>query len=525
MKTATRLSNLEVLGYVLQGHLQQHLSPTVPLQVQCLRKEETLIVVTQHPVQLTPDPQRTFQLLEQVILEQEISDSKRVLLYLRVTGQKQPYAFHTFTLPEEAIPPIESMPETDFPVVEEIENPPEEFVSSSFEPESVEIAAEKRRFPLPLVFAGAGIGLVMFLGSLYALSRPCVVGTCTAIPKAQKLSSESEATFQRPQSGKEILDAQEKLNNAIALLEDIPYWSNHYNDAQSLLATYRLKADKVETVVVALQKAAKAGYAAQNPPHSAEEWLKVQQLWREAIAPLERVPRDSKLYKLAQQKTKSYKANLAAVNQRTANERRAKASLAAAKQAAQIAEVRQGVAQSLESWQVVYSTWQIASNRVKEIPEGTTSYTEAQQLLALYQPKMAIALGRKTEEQSAQDSIKRSLRLAQLARNSQASNQWTAAVINWRGALTYIRQVPNTSFYYTKTPQLVNFYTAALSQAQAQLRVATVVQQALQDLKQTCVGSPQVCTYAVANNIIKVRLTPAYMQKIKQTAQKAKAKK
>jgi hypothetical protein len=159
-------------------------------------------------------------------------------------------------------------------------------------------------------------------------------------------------------------------------------------------------------------------------------------------------------------------------------ERQAQGYINAAKEAALIAEARQGVAQSLPHWQLVYATWQTALNRLKQIPQGTTAYEEAQQLSAFYLPKMASARDRKTQEQFAANAYNQGLRLAQLAKNSQANNQWSVALTHWRNALSYINQVPRDTFYYGKAQSLVAPYTAALKQAQGQLQLAVKLQQA-----------------------------------------------
>ena len=78
---------------------------------------------------------------------------------------------------------------------------------------------------LPLLVAGAGLSLVVFSSSLYILTRPCVIGQCKAIPEAQELSQRSAITLQKPQSGKEILEAQQQLKEAIQILESIPLCS------------------------------------------------------------------------------------------------------------------------------------------------------------------------------------------------------------------------------------------------------------------------------------------------------------
>jgi hypothetical protein len=148
--------------------------------------------------------------------------------------------------------------------------------------------------------------------------------------------------------------AQEQLMEAIRMLQSIPFWSGSYGKAQEQLKVYQAQAKRVEEMVTALQTAARAAHKSENPPHPTARWVEIQGLWREAIARLEELPTNSDLQPLAQQKIKEYKQNLAAANQRLVKERNSQQRLQEAKDAALIAEARQGVAQSLENWQLVY---------------------------------------------------------------------------------------------------------------------------------------------------------------------------
>jgi hypothetical protein len=330
--------------------------------------------------------------------------------------------------------------------------------------------------------------------------------------------------LQNPQSGKEVLEAQEQLLEAIRILEAIPLWSSYHPQAEERLKVYQAQAERVDEMVTALQTAAKAASKSENPPHPVARWAEIQGLWREAIARLEVLPTTSNLQPLAQQKIRVYKVNLAEANQRLAKEREAQVRLQEAKDAALIAQARQGVAQSLEHWQLVYATWEIAMKRLKAIPQGTTAYDEAKQLSALYLPKMASARDKKSQEQFAANAYNQGLRLAQWAKNAQMDNQWTVALGHWRNALSYLNQIPKNSFYYTKAQSLVSSYSKAFKQAQERLQFAVKVQQIRGDLQRTCTGKMQVCNFAIINNTIKIRLTPAYTKMVKQVALAAKSR-
>lgn len=556
MQAATRPNSLENLENLLQARLRSQLSSVVPVKVRCLLKDGALVILVQHSVNLVLNPQETFDILTQLILAQEQLVSPQVKLYLRIAGQKPPYAFHSFAVePDSASATttahFEGVPEasdlSDSPRLEsgdshEIDDElmpsgeartdsadlphPWDGPMAETESEDEEVAEEiseletipSKRNLIPLMVTGASFGIFVFVLSLFVLSRPCVLGRCRAIPQAQQLSEKSLQTLRNPQSGKEVLEAQEQLKFAIRTLESVPFWSSRHDEAQALAKDYQVKSERVDDMVKALKTAARAAYASQDPPHTMTKWSEIQSLWREAIAQLEILPTDSNLQPLAKQKIRDYQTKLTQTNQRLLQERQAQTQIQQAKEAALIAETLQGLAQSLPHWQRVYVTWQVAMNRLKQIPQGTTAYEEAKQLAALYIPKMNKARDRKTQEQIAAQAYDRGVRLAQQAQSSQSANQWSTAVSNWRNAMTYLKQVSSDSFYYPKAQSLTRAYQGAFKQAQGQLQLAMKMQQARSDLNQTCYGKTKVCIYSINNNVIKVRLTPTYLQLVRQAA-------
>ena len=557
MKTATKPNDLLVLGHLLQAALQAKLSENVPVQVRCLEKDGTLVIVVQHPVDIVLNPQQSFGFLEQTILKEYPHVAPKVQMHIRVAGIKQGYASHSFVVPSSEATPTPDLAES-VPLGKPLPPPPSAMASfatespqsGSFEPpahkephpwdqpivgnteppqkppedSSSAVTPNSKRGMLPLIMAGAGLSLLIFFGTLYFLSRPCVVGSCQAMSDAEALNQKSSAILQKPQSGKEVLEAQQQLTDAIQLLESIPPWSSQHGKAQELIKSYKTQAERVSTMVAALKTAARAAYKSDNPPHPPFLWTEIQGMWREAIAKLEQLPTNSNLQPVAKEKIKAYKTNLDQTNQRLLKERQAQAYLQSAKDAALIAEARQGVAQSLEHWQSVYSSWQWAMNRLKQIPKGTTAYQEAQQLTAQYLPKVASARDRQTQEQIAANAYNQGLKLAQRAKESQVSNQMSQAVANWRNALSFVNQVSSNTYYYGKAQALASTYAVALKQTQAQLQLAIKFQQARRDLSQTCYGKTKACIYTIDNNLIKVRLSPAYLQTVRDTAFTAQTK-
>ncbi|MEQ9484900.1 hypothetical protein [Coleofasciculus sp. F4-SAH-05] len=550
MKTATRPEKLTDLANCLQEDLQSYLHESIPVQVRCRRSDEKLAIWVQHPAEATLDKDQILAFLEQTIRSQYPLVAQQVRVNLLRSGEKKPYVSQSLSLdlpepePETTTPSevdsVETKETEETNSSSEAETPPnldsektqaesshswdqpipevndKADESKSEQPPSVKLRLKSSW--LPLVVAGAGLSLVVFLSTLYLLTRPCVMGKCTVLSEAEQLSQTSAETLQNPASGKAVLEAQEQLQEAIQLVAAIPFWSGYRSQAQQKLQVYQSQSETVADMVEALKTAARAGYESQNPPHPESKWREVQNLWRDAIAKLEQLPTDSNLQPLAKTKIKAYKTNLEEINQRLLKERIAQEHLKAAQEAARMAEVRQGIAQSLSDWQLVYATWQASMQRLKQIPQGTTPYEEAQELLALYLPNLAKARDRKTQEQISANAYNQGVRLAQLATDSQSDQQWSVALVHWRNALTYVNQVPKQTYYYAKAQSLVEPYRGALKQAQNQLQLAVKMQQARRDLNQTCSGTPKICTYTLDNKMIKVRLTPAYVQMVQQRA-------
>ncbi len=577
MKTENAPLNLERLEQNLEVQLHSELLPTVPLQVNCLLKEGMLVLVVQHPAPQITHPKRVFRFLKEILNEEVLLlGEQKVLVYLREMAQHQPYAFEammitenteeasnlqldfldTVSIPEladlgnleldpyltqdipanlelepEAIAndniPLELEP--DFTTQEENSKPWEKEVFSGFEEvedNETKPFLEKPVRPasqssFPLLITGMGISAVMFFGTFYALTRPCVIGECNAIAQAEELAQGSADILTQPLSGQGILSAQEQLNESLQVLGSIPPWSSHRAQAQQILGTYENRAESLDQIVSGLQTAARAGYASQNPPLTPQEWEKSQQLWREAITRLEFIPPKNEFYSFAQEKLPTYQSSLAIINRRLDEEQKAQISLKAAQEVAETATSREKEAISLSNWESAQQTWEIAVNRLQEIPAGTTAYVEAQTLLEDYSTNLNIARDHVTRENFAADIYNSSIRTAQLAKASESRNQWSEAVLLWRNALAYIEQVPRNTYVAGNALSLVSPYQQALTVAESQLKSTISRQQAQGDLEQTCSGSRSICEYSFTDRGIRINLSPIYMREVTQTAMNA----
>lgn len=532
--TITAVPSLEQLGQILQERLQLEFFPNGPLQIKCARREGTLMILAQHPRVVVPDSQQVFAVLEQAVQGLRLEWMQKVELYLRVANEKHPYAFHSFTFTtadlaneEEVVTNkqenMELLTSDIWDLPEQVAKP-QESSEDIISPPRIEKQAPISSLESTLVAAAGSVTLLMLAAGLYFLNQPCVIGQCKEIQMARQLAQDAAKIIQGSQSQRSPLQAKAQLNEASELLRKIPFWSFYYQEAQGMLPTYEKRAENLAKVIEIQKKGAAAAEKSKNPPHSVEKWQDIQSDWRAAIALLEEIPAGSELDSWRERKLQEYRANLKAINQRVNTEQIAQKRLKSAKTAARLAEARQGVAQSLESWQLVQATWQTAVKLLSQIPKGTLAEQEAKQLLENYRLKLAESRNRKTSEQMALDTYNRAISAADQAQKFEQKNQWSQAVKSWRQALSLAQQVPKSSNYYLKAQSLITSYNNNLEAAQSKLQVAVNLQKAREDLKKTCSGSPKVCDYAVTSDLMTVYITSEYQRAIRQVAMVADKK-
>jgi hypothetical protein len=559
METAARQGNLPTLEYLLWDKLQSQVCQDVPIQVLCVMKRHALLVLVEHAAGAALDWKQVFRTLEQTLKALSLEFTNQVRLHLRIAGKKKSYAFHAFQLEQRApheVSPVSrtetatsevpgtgkvqqasaivapptppSAPSTPSssvmasqlqPIAAPVRLKAEDTVETR-EPEVTDVSfrvlrkARSTARRLSPATIGVGMGVAVLLAGLYAVTRPCVVGECTAIQSADMLQQQSVQAMATATVGQDLTQAHQQINQATRLLRAIPPWSSRYSEAQALLPTYQKYADNLDRLQIAGKIAFQAALRSQHPPHSVLRWQEVEQLWQAAIAQLADMPSDSLLYTLAQNKKAEYETNLVVIRQRLAAERQAQSQLADARSAARLAETRQSIAQSLESWQLVHATWRVVSNRLQEIPPYTTAHREARELLAVYQPRLARTETRKVQEALSAKAYNAAIVAAQKAQSAEQQNLWFQAVTNWRDAVNAINQVPSNTFFYNQSQPLVSSYNSALKQAEEKLQIAVTQQRTFKDLRRVCAGPPTICSYSITDTHLKLKLTPVYEQTI-----------
>ncbi len=208
-----------------------------------------------------------------------------------------------------------------------------------------------------------GLAALILVGSgafAYALTRPCVVGSCDRLEQANEFYDLAQVTLVGRPTGDDLATAHLDLQTAIDLLTPVPTWSSHYAVAQNNLQRYQRSIVSLDAIIQAQTLAGEAANLSQTPPHPVERWVKVHLLWKQAIDRLESIDADSPTFDYSQQKLREYRANHSAIGRRIVAEEEAEANFSTAIQTGSLARQRMDTANSLAGWQLATKEWQAA---------------------------------------------------------------------------------------------------------------------------------------------------------------------
>jgi hypothetical protein len=371
-----------------------------------------------------------------------------------------------------------------------------------------------RQGALRMTIAGTATGVaIVVIACSYALTRPCVIGKCSAIPQARQLTSQALSRVSVSSDEQEMVSAKQKLDAAIATLNAIPVWSNYHSEAQTLLKDYQQDSNNLKTIIDATQTADRAILLVQN---ASSQWEEMRSLWQNAIATLQPLLSDRQWQAIGQVKISDYQKNLDAIQYRKNAQDSANVKLKLAKETAQLAKTRQNSAQTVSDWQQVYSHWQTALQNLREISPQTSVYQETRQLMEMYTAELLSAGMRQRQEESATNLYQRAIEQAKRAQKAETKQQWSAAASDWRIALTYIKQVPRQTFQYRQAEPLIANYTVAFDRAMKYQQIESV-------LGKICDKNNNICSYTIGERAIEVKLTSTYTQTVWNAVLQARA--
>ncbi len=495
-----KLSFTDLEHLVLQS-LSSASFPISPSQVSCLLRGKNLMILVHYPEPALPFPQRVFRLIRDTLNSLDILEQYNILLYIVVEGENQPDLRTSEVYTSDVL-------EADFSIKAPLHISLSPIEKVSWLLGSINSSKENKHFKYGLLFAIAtGCGLITLLTIAYALSRPCVLGKCEIITQASQPAEKIEQLLTSRVSHRAIVQTKSQLMTSLAQLKSIPPWSTYHQEAQNQVLVYQDKLAHLELLGDSLALSQQASSLSENSPLSIAEWQAIVQLGEEAIASAQQIPSDSEFYPQAKSLVQEYQANLRSVEQQLELEQQAFISFQQARQAAELGEVRQSIAQSSSNWQLVEATWQTAIIRLKEIPPTTTFYEQSQELLQSYLMRIGKVQKRQQEEKMAENFYNQGLNSAELAKNAVAVNKWSTAVSHWRNALNFLQQIPEHTFIYREANVLINSFRESLDTTQfRQIIVA--------DLQKTCSGTIKICDFIITNDLIIVNLNSTYTQEL-----------
>ncbi len=533
MTVATQQDNLQLLANNLQEHLRADVPSGEFFEVRCAVKNYQLMILTQHPQGVIVDTENIFTVLQEALKNysrdylQEKAD-----IFLRVVGVKLPYAKCSLTLEKQfggenqhklsedfSFSNIEDSPVPDSSAlihspIHEVEEDSSNFLAQ-IPPETNNSESNLPGFNLKLILISLfGVIISATLGGAYVATRPCLIVKCSQLTTAQYLNNSYGELIDKINSEQDLARLQRKIDKAKLNLGQIPGLSPYSQAAKQLSLGLSDKSEQIQQLFTASQAAGIATQKSKTLPKNLEQLQNIRRFWRQAIAPLEAINRDREIYPLAQEKIASYRASLQAVNQQLLKEDRYTKKITSAKAVSIVAERRQATAKTLQDWQKVESTWQVAVNALTPIPVRSSAYSDAQKLITEYKPRLLTARNRTTKELVGTKTYQQAVNAVKLAKRYERKQQWQGAVEQWQRALSSAKQVPVNSSYGVDAEKLIAPSSNSLQKAQEKLEVYNRIQKTRADLNRTCSGVIRVCTYIMSNQGITVRISPDYEQSL-----------
>ncbi|MEA5575738.1 hypothetical protein [Anabaena sp. UHCC 0451] len=103
MKVTFQKEDIQLLASILQEQLLLELPSAPVIQVKCAIQNDELMILTQHPPGVTVDTEKIFTILEESLQWQSQYHHERVQFYVRVSGEKLPYAKHSIIIEAKGI--------------------------------------------------------------------------------------------------------------------------------------------------------------------------------------------------------------------------------------------------------------------------------------------------------------------------------------------------------------------------------------------------------------------------------------
>ncbi len=214
------------------------------------------------------------------------------------------------------------------------------------------------------------------------------------LKEAESALKAAKQKYKQAKNTEEREEALASIQGAIDALNEVPRRTLAGKQARIKLTAHRRDftkvsrgvagSDRTNTVIAAARLfATQAAQTSQNPPHSAQKWQQIAQMWSEAIKRLQRVKIGHPNYLEAQKSLVTYQSNLGIIQTRRQAEVESKRALQQANR-----QIQQLIASPPSDPNRLKGQLQGIINLLRTVQSGTTAYTESQQLLVSAQKRL-----------------------------------------------------------------------------------------------------------------------------------------
>jgi len=370
---------------------------------------------------------------------------------------------------------------------------------------------------------GLGLGVLGLVG--YGLTRPCVLDHCPSLTQAEQLLQVSPLSLQdnpQPLTFNTLL-LERQLQEAIALLEPIPFWSRYYGQAREQKKDYQARLKILTTLNQSMGQANQAQQFLQKSPLSAQELQAVVTLWQKVLVDLQPLLLDNPYQPVVQQQRQMATQGLRLTQQRLLDEQQAEQFWQKASEQAVLARVQGSNVRSLGELNRLAVLWQGVLQNLQKIPLGTSVSPKALKQAEVYGREYRNLESRRQAEAQAEARYQEAIAVSKVAEQASLSQRWNMAVTQWQKAVNLLKGIPETSFVGEKAKNLLLSAMLQLQTAQTYFQGSQRSQQVKQQLESLCSQWTRTCDYRIEKDRIQVRLTDSYVRQIWDTALKAKA--
>ncbi len=574
MEATVQQQYLQVLSDILQERLVAQLLDSQDFQVKCAIRNDELMILTQHPADVLVDIQQVFEVLEQALQWQFNYQTQRVQFFLRIAGEKRPYAQYFLDF---QIPSIDSEQETEDEFPSPTVDRERETVNIENERDSLFISADLQTPSSPITETEDEPIIDSFLpSSKESFSDYLLLDSHLSLDEneVEKIEDIEEkfAPFaniaDKPRNrqlslslppvpimiGTAVVIALLASSSAFVLHRGcVIFECKELQTAQQFKSEYQQQIKRTKSqkdLLTMQQKLDKVVADLQEIPEWSPRYQDSQVLvnsFSEQSTKINQVLKALQIGSSAQKKTQTPPQSVDELRNRQKLWREAITSLKIIKPSNELYGLvtanlsnYQNTLKTVNDQLLKEETWVQRIANAKTLGENATkrqvtakSASEWQKVESDFQTaintlkiipidSLEIKNARKLleeyqpkrdrakKEQLAATSYQQAIKAANQAQAYSNQNQWQGAVKSWEQAVQSAKQVSQDSFYFNQATALIEPYTASLKQAQEQLQIYGDLTQTRAELNSTCTNTIKICTFTIKNQEISVRLTPEY---------------